>query len=262
MQCYYKPAYNLKKKTMTSPSCYIINNSVEFNVKERTLTSLEDNNNKIILYAPASGCLLLLLKNRNTVLGKDVFFDEVWKKNGVHVTANTFYQNISILRRSFIKLGQGNEIINTIPRKGMQLSKFLAITEITEETEKKNSISLKKEKSQNWKNNNKKIKLIGMMLFIIILAQQLISIGIQEDEDFFRNYHFVKKIEECLVYTKDDSGGIDDYDKYIKTNMISCEKYKFNYLTTYKFSRRTSVIRCDNPIKSKNTKCLSEYHIL
>ncbi|WPM85044.1 hypothetical protein QNH14_00545 [Apirhabdus apintestini] len=47
--------------------------------------------------------------------------DEVWKKSKVLVSSNTFYQNISILRKGLKRIGIEEDIIVTIPRVGLTL---------------------------------------------------------------------------------------------------------------------------------------------
>ncbi|MFN3070503.1 transcriptional regulator [Serratia sp. J2] len=250
------------------PTIYIINNAVEFNAKERTLTSLEDSSNKVLLYVPAARCLMLLLKNRDTILDKNVFFNEVWNKNGVYVTANTFYQNISILRRGFLKLGLGNEVVNTIPRKGLQLSKFLDIKEITERDEEENKLKqipeIKSENQLSIQRINKinRLTLIFILITAIFTIYFIIAGNMKNQGDFFMKYKYVKNIGECRIYTDRGTTNVDDSAKYIRIDGKSCEKYKFNYLTKHRFSKRASVIRCNKEIGEKDTNCISEYHII
>lgn len=256
------------------PSIYIINNKVEFNIEERTLTSLDDPKNKVVMYAPAARCLVLLLKNRNIILNKEIFYEEVWNKNGVHVTANTFYQNISIIRKCFIKLGLGNEVINTIPRKGLQVSKFVEIRELAEEREEEESqepcLEVKAETPPSRPTINKRKRttfgitmMVMIIIMIMIMALYIIMEGhIQNKYNYFAKYKYVKKIGQCLIYTDGDAKKVDESEKYIRLNEKSCKDYKFNYLTRYKFAQRASIIRCENKIGDEVTDCISEYHII
>ncbi|AYM93310.1 MULTISPECIES: winged helix-turn-helix domain-containing protein [Serratia] len=250
------------------PTIYIINNAVEFNAKERTLTSLDDSSNKVLLYVPAARCLMLLLKNRDIILDKDIFFNEVWNKNGVHVTANTFYQNISILRRGFIKLGLGNEVVNTIPRKGLQLSKFLDIKEITEGDKEENNqkqppeIKIENQVSIQRTNKTNRLTLLFILLTAIITIYFIIEGNMKNQSDFFMKYKYAKNIGECRIYTDNMMTKVDESEKYIRINDKSCKEYKFNYLTRHQFSQRVSIIRCNKEIRDEDTDCISEYHII
>ena len=48
--------------------------------------------------------------------------NEVWRKHGMEVTVNTLYQNISILRKTLKRVGVDENIIITVPKKGITLS--------------------------------------------------------------------------------------------------------------------------------------------
>ncbi len=48
--------------------------------------------------------------------------NEVWRKHGMEVTVNTLYQNISILRKTLKRVGIDENIIITVPKKGITLS--------------------------------------------------------------------------------------------------------------------------------------------
>jgi DNA-binding winged helix-turn-helix (wHTH) protein len=58
----------------------------------------------ISLNAPTARCLQLLLQNCGKVF-RDEFLAAVWETRGVVVSQNTFYQNISLLRKSLLKAG-------------------------------------------------------------------------------------------------------------------------------------------------------------
>lgn len=82
---------------------YIINNWIEFHPAKSILRRLDTPENVVILNSPASRCFLLLIKKVGIIVSQQEFMDEVWVKNGVHVSPNTFYQNISILRKGLKK---------------------------------------------------------------------------------------------------------------------------------------------------------------
>jgi DNA-binding winged helix-turn-helix (wHTH) protein len=108
-------------------SYYILNGRVEFHPATGTLRSLDDSTSHIELNSPASRCLLLLIKRKGTVVGQQEMMNEVWHKSGSHVTPNTYYQNISILRRGFKSVGISEEVVITVPRVGVTLSASVTI---------------------------------------------------------------------------------------------------------------------------------------
>ncbi|WP_433977665.1 winged helix-turn-helix domain-containing protein [Erwinia sp. E_sp_B01_9] len=52
---------------------------------------------------PASRCFMLLIQKRGKVVTREEFLQHVWIENGAFVSQNTYYQNISILRRTLKK---------------------------------------------------------------------------------------------------------------------------------------------------------------
>lgn len=112
---------------------YIINNWIEFHPAKSILRRLDAPENVVILNSPASRCFLLLIKKVGIIVSQQEFMDEVWVKNGVHVSPNTFYQNISILRKGLKKIGFEEELIVTIPRIGITLSNECHITKLVTE---------------------------------------------------------------------------------------------------------------------------------
>ncbi|MEA7585969.1 winged helix-turn-helix domain-containing protein, partial [Salmonella enterica subsp. enterica serovar Anatum] len=50
----------------------------------------------IFFFSYRPGCLRLLLENAPSVVSQQTFFQKVWEEDGMVVSANTLYQNISI----------------------------------------------------------------------------------------------------------------------------------------------------------------------
>lgn len=102
---------------------YCINNNVIFDPINHTLTSSKfypEKDTKI--NQPASRCLALLIERKGDIITQDDFMNEVWRKHGMEVTVNTLYQNISILRKTLKRAGIVENIIITVPKKGIMLS--------------------------------------------------------------------------------------------------------------------------------------------
>ena len=102
---------------------YCINNNVIFDPLKHTLTSRKYYPEKDTkLNQPTSRCLSLLIERRGCVITQEDFMNEVWRKHGMEVTVNTLYQNISILRKTLKRVGIDENIIITVPKKGITLS--------------------------------------------------------------------------------------------------------------------------------------------
>ncbi|MVT05604.1 hypothetical protein CD006_23795 [Enterobacter sp. 10-1] len=101
---------------------YIINECVEFQPATSTLRNVHNPELKVTLNLPAGRCLLLLISHIGNVVTQQDFMDIVWKQSGMRVTANAYYQNISILRRGLTHAGLEENVIITLPRIGLTLA--------------------------------------------------------------------------------------------------------------------------------------------
>ena len=96
----------------------IINQEIIFNANMNELRPLAGDGECISLNAPTARCLLLLLQNCGKVISRDEF-RRLYGKHGVVVSQNTFYQNISLLRKSLVKAGLSEDIIITVRQKAL-----------------------------------------------------------------------------------------------------------------------------------------------
>ncbi|WP_431223679.1 winged helix-turn-helix domain-containing protein [Serratia sp. L9] len=107
----------------------IINDAILYIFEEHRLCPLRVRGKESILNVPASRCLQLLLERPGIVISQSEFFNEVWQKNGQYVTANTLYQNISLLRKGMREAGLTKNVIRTIPKVGVVFSGTVEILE-------------------------------------------------------------------------------------------------------------------------------------
>ncbi|MCK7229998.1 winged helix-turn-helix domain-containing protein [Enterobacter asburiae] len=101
---------------------YLIEDRVIFEPDAFRLWPIDDPQAGVTLYAPVSQCLSLLLQHPLEVVSQELFFEEVWRKNGLYVNANTLYQNMALLRKALRSLGIKKDIIKTVPRQGMKFT--------------------------------------------------------------------------------------------------------------------------------------------
>lgn len=114
---------------------YIINGVIEFHPATSTLRDLNNPEHVVVLNSPAGRCLLLLIKRIGTIVTQQEFMEIVWEKSGMLVSPNTFYQNISILRKGLKKIGLLEDPVVTIPRIGLTLTSGTKIKKLTTEKE-------------------------------------------------------------------------------------------------------------------------------
>lgn len=105
----------------------IINDEIIFDVNFGELRSLSTEADVITLNAPTARCLQLLLEKEGAVVSRDDFMEKVWQARGIVVSQNTFYQNISLLRKSLKKAGLTKDIVMTVRRKGFMLAEDTCI---------------------------------------------------------------------------------------------------------------------------------------
>lgn len=112
---------------MLSKEYYIINNEVIYFPHENKLSTVDAIGQKMGINTPVGRCLQLLIENRGRVVSRDDFLEAVWNRNGSYVSQNTFYQNISLLRKSLKNIGLTEDIIVTVRRQGFSLSDNVVI---------------------------------------------------------------------------------------------------------------------------------------
>lgn len=128
---------------------YIIDNKVRFCPLENKLERLDKEDEAVFINSPASRCFLMLLSQQGKVVSQQTFMDEVWQKRGVFVAPNTYYQNISILRKGLKKAGFDNNIVVTVPRIGLTLARNIDIRVVSAEEKPEDSSADRKGLSES-----------------------------------------------------------------------------------------------------------------
>lgn len=257
---------------------YIINNLVEFHPADSTLKDVNNPQSIINLNSPAGRCLLLLIERKGMIVSQQDFYEIVWESRGMLVTPNTYYQNISILRKGLKKAGFISDIIVTVPRVGLTLS---SDTKIIIKDDNPDSVNLVEESAAGgedyalrperhtlpiFNNENKDkshpILLIFVFLFLLI-GTGIIIFNEVHVNNFFSNYDLQKTISGCHIYIAQHIKNENEKSqamRYAETFLSDCQKYPWVYIDKYPRLPRTSVIRCERTMKEPNL-CLSDYFI-
>lgn len=117
---------------------FMINEEVIFDANANELQSLKDKLAIVSLNAPTARCLQLLLESKGRVISREQFLAEVWNARGVVVSQNTFYQNISLLRKSLEQAGLSKDIIITVRKRGFILAPDVEISTYLNVAERSN----------------------------------------------------------------------------------------------------------------------------
>ena len=235
---------------------YIIDDKFIYRPSVHTL-QLQDSREIVMLAVSSSMCLNLLLENQGKIILRDELLESVWGSRGMHVSPNTLYQNISLLRKSLIKLGVESAIIQTIPRRGFMFSGDITVDKRNDRVILDNADA----PAEQAVKKNRGI-VFGASVFIVMTIVACILISIKKVDSLFVGYASFIAPGNCKAYRNRDSLASDDYyaDFLIKKN-ISCGKGKNIYLTNYYPSIRTSVIICQRPIiSSREPGCVSSYY--
>lgn len=245
---------------------YIFNGIVEFHPANSTLRHLENQQNIVVLNSPAGRCLLLLIKNKGKVVSQEEFMEEVWLKHGILVSPNTYYQNISILRKGLKKIGFDEEIVVTISRMGLTLSSDIVIEK--KETEQPLEVDIIDDRiDQQSCNENKLIKSRprGFGIFLNVATIFIIfSVAIDyynQGKDYYEDFTIFKNNGNCKIF---HYKGISDKKtllnllQYAKMFSNDCDAMPYIYIDSYPLLPRVSVIRCPEPI-TYGKECISDF---
>ncbi|MFG1173943.1 transcriptional regulator [Erwiniaceae bacterium CAU 1747] len=102
---------------------YIIDHRIVFYPgQHRLVYHSEGEEVNVNIFIPTSRCLLLLLQGDKKIIRREEFINKVWVENGCYVANNTFYQNISMLRKLLKKAGLGEDTIITVPKRGLKIN--------------------------------------------------------------------------------------------------------------------------------------------
>ncbi|PKH22188.1 hypothetical protein CIG19_12820 [Enterobacterales bacterium CwR94] len=99
---------------------YVINQCVEFNSAELTLTHQNNVEEKTSLPAAGGRLLTFLILRNGEPVTKEAILYEVWEKEGFAPSTNNLYHYISLIRRLLSDLGL-QDIIRTLPKIGFIL---------------------------------------------------------------------------------------------------------------------------------------------
>ncbi|MES0267326.1 transcriptional regulator [Citrobacter sedlakii] len=258
---------------------YEIENRVIFDPAGYRLWPTEEPEAVVTLYAPVSQCLLLMLQHPQQILSQEVFFEEVWRKNGLYVNPNTLYQNIALLRKALKSLGIQKEIIKTVPRRGIQFIGAIRSVEeenavTTSETVFKVEVSpldskMTKEEGNSEKQPyslpaNRKAKRLYYFFgaIILICAGWLFIMNLPSHKNnmaFFMNYHPTGMVEKCQLFSSspDKASSIKRFSLVSRLTGLTCTSGEKAWVTFNRNNSMVSVVTCDNEINHPAVNCMS-----
>lgn len=248
---------------------YIINGSVEFHPAASTLRDLNHPDSVVVLNSPAGRCLLLLIERAGSIVTQQEFQESVWLQRGMLVSSNTYYQNISILRKGLKKIGFATDPIVTIPRIGLTLSSEtqIAIKDMPPpQSDAEGEPAVDPQpilKSVDVRTARLSTRPLWLAILMVQVGVSLIRYGDVQGNRFIDDYRFMTRSAGCHIYLENDVQTRSERESalaYVGQFAEGCVSYPWVYIARYSMLPRTSVIRCDRPMVETN-RCISDYFI-
>lgn len=101
---------------------YLIDNSILFDPKAKSISSAKNPEVIIPLTTTATRLLLELVRQPNEVLSRAYLLKAVWEDNGYASSDASLNNNISVLRKNFATASETEVDLKTIPKLGFQLN--------------------------------------------------------------------------------------------------------------------------------------------
>lgn len=249
----------------------ILNGVAAFLPEKHKIIAINGDQPALSLSIPASRCLSLLINYQGSVIQREHFFREVWLSNGAQVTNNTFYQNISLLRRAFKEFGLNEEYIVTVPKVGIKLENMLKVEH--KETQEELLVyepiipppSLPMQGSPPVMASRKPSLLrqgwvaASALLLVLCLGSAFVTWKWDVDKRFSQ-FTSLGVYNGCTYFVNPDI--IDDkkHRDFARDFILNCERFRYVYLTAYNNFARFSAVACLRPFSYwRDNHCLTHY---
>ncbi|NIL04442.1 transcriptional regulator [Yersinia mollaretii] len=268
---------------------FIINGKVCFFSNEHRLEPLGEQGSAISLNVPVSRCLLLLLQRKGSVISQSEFVYEVWESKGQFANANTYFQNIHLLRKALKTSGIEESIIKTVPKEGIR---FTGTVTYLNESNSESTAELTENETRNITNEAStdkqapdvidvkiqppfapffssqkmlyvKIFFVLGLLSIFILLLLNFHKDTNKNTDFFSNYQLIGEVNQCKVYASSTSilWPRSEYLDFVKNKNTSCQPGQVAYIAMNIFRTRALIHICDKSV-SNTASCLTKLYII
>lgn len=251
---------------------YLIEDKIEYSPSKNTLRSLIDNS-QVKLLAAASECLLLLLINHGELMSKTKLVYSGWEQYGLHVSDNTFYQNILMLRKGIKYCGIDKEVIKTIPRKGLLIPisvKIVALSDAHKSTQLSKCNLFDEHKNHEpqvtqiiiSQKTDSVIKRYYLAFCIFIFFSTLsFSAYYTQPKKYMSDYIDIGVIDNCNVSIDSKYSSEKEFRDFLVNKSFKCKQGDFIYFTTYPYIQRISAIVCKKKLSNSKNDCLSYYYL-
>jgi len=241
---------------------FLLGENIVFSPARNTLYAKSNEAKRLSLSNPASRCLLLLIQQQGQVVGRDYFYQHVWINNGAQVTNNTFYQNISLLRRAFKEFGLNEELIVTVPKVGIRLEPQLEVVEqelddvLPEAPPHSAATPEKKTFIRSYRRT--------LVWLLAGVACCLFAFALTWEAQFdlrLSQYESLAVSKGCHWYANQDVLDFNQHNQFIKASTLDCKSYPWIYLTVYPNFPRISALTCRQQYSRwRDNECVTHYY--
>lgn len=253
---------------------YTINDNITF-YPESGILSSSLGVARIKINVPTAQLLEAFITRVGLIISQSDLYSIAWGDNGVNVTPNTLYQNISLLRKALQDIGLSGEVITTIRGKGFifTVAKVaeceVGLEEEVDEIITENISSPHPDEKLTIQNNYKKYNIILLFASVLIFFGAIFyfihkSIP-KRIIDYPKNFTFLSKIDGCSIFTSTELHNLESQDKvneFLSAQLLECKTYPYVYLNYTVRHPTISVISCEFEINySKTNNCKTEIFV-
>lgn len=248
---------------------HLINNSVIFYPDEHRLVKKDDPKVDLLLNIPASRCLALLIERKDCLITQKEFFEKVWESQGTYVTQNTFYQNISLLRKGLKAAGLAEDPIKTVLKRGMTLADTITI--VAYEPPPLLPLSAEVQGAPTAPPVNatpvvvpaqRRIKWLYLLPIAVFCISSIGYFQTRPDGgDLFASYRPYSEVNGCKIMIPAKDKITDIYAAFLKSTPPSCPENGVAYLTTDRAISWVSIIQCNKDTHNVGRQCHSSAYM-
>lgn len=269
----------------------ILNQYIIYDKIAASLSDITRPSEAIFLTTPANNCLQILLRNRTEITTQKELFAEVWERHGIPINVNTLYQNIAMIRKAFRQLGVNEDVIITIPRRGVLMAESVQVVDFIsdehpppqspfldmipvlidepEHEPEKSDIQIAETMSNIYSPHlNIKKKLTFIILYLLLMAaiaiiSSFLYIQYLNTQSRFYNYHYFGDYQGCQIYvdSRIEQKNRKSIEASLNAAQISCNNQERVYASFFPGAPRESFIFCDSDILKISSQCRSSYQV-
>lgn len=251
---------------------YRINESVDFVPADNLLRSCVTQQ-EVIMFTPASNCLKKLIESRGDVVGQRELIGVGWPGGQEKVSLNAFYQTVSHLRKQLQDFLPDQEIITTVKRSGLLISKSVQIQLRSLEAENSPEFPNQSAPAEIISRDKKQVKttlnyiLLLYIIFPVILlgssyAYYCYSLG-KIPPSLLTSFVFYKRLSSgCELYVNKDEVKDLSSNVLYDPRTFNCQGYSRAYVTQWAMRPRSSVVLCQdvNSALGDELQCKTFYY--